>query len=1460
MPAYQGTPRICADKPAVKAFAGEPTCATGLQSAGYAGKSKLFGSCFSPKFEQEHLGQAVLVGFGPQKDQVARGTYNKVLVPHIEEAFRRIKALNLPYQLRTVNGYQFRYAKTDKNKAALMGRSEYTSLRGRPNWSGSWNTLCAQLDLQENRFDEMVPERHLPKRDILSNHSYGSAFDLNVRENPFDSKLPFDLPIEIVRLLENMGFYWGGRYHDYMHFEWVDPRPPAGSAIHVNSGVKWPLGAEAGPQSYVKYFGLNETGKSGYFPIGTAQNIHGGIHLDPFAPSKLADGTLVQPAWKSGTCPVSSFLPGYVVAARCFPEEGSEDPRLLEATEGRPLGFVLVRHELREPPPKSGKDKDKDKDKDEKAKASEPNAVPTKVFYSLYMHLDPPASAASLKTTQGVSWLDTLLGMQHGCLVNLDPSARGLGIGDVRWLDQPASADAPEVVVRGEKEPVTLVGSEGQRLGFVKACPEEVREAVGAFRRGAVVTFDAPLLPVGTGHILGTISPTNGAGYLHWEVFCVKDGASALDTIAKKAADELGLQLREVSENIPDNFIDMPDETGEGVNELKAIFGNRGLAVEDMTDERYSGALRRYMLDPGRFGPGSKVGSHGGATYPVTIQIGHDSSVPPKANPDGSPFKLQVRYLRGEQELYEQTVSLGQADTMLSLDVPVEADSLALWSADLYLDSPSIPEDRVEAHEKEQFQERKQHLAQVLQGRYRNVILSHTNEWTPEGLKAQLDKRMQKGKLGNVLRLGDADLEALVKVFRPITWWGRVRSEGDPAGEVPLLGKNGKVETLFGTQAEHHQLPTDAHVQCMHPVTCAAITEMLLERSQVAFSDSWGPVPLRAAEDVSKPPLLALVWSGKKNALGGKVTAVLVQHGFGSSGKDEKNAVTFKLERMDKDGAVDLGVATYDEGIARAEAYFDWWGTWRLTAWEAGKQLTPAQELDTTVTIPKPDILPDSMEWHPVEGQPGHYNVNMVVKGSRPAQLKGYVVLDYAKVPADSTEPPTEFTPGNVAVPISFQTTDADTERVSGGLRYRGDFLVGRVKAKENPRVSEHFRFEDFIRVKGTGQRVFEGEESKFQLAIPLIDRLQQLSGLCQRQRLGIRVSSVAEDGASVVVRPTLPALFSALASLAQELPSSELSSVHIDEESHCLLVKYLLKTTDSVPTASVHLSLGLGLLCEEKLDASGVNLQVRPLSVFPNGGFFAFAPEQGAGRCTFQDIERPVANDCIVQETNCRIPQLQLFEFGPMDLSFAETSLRAEVELMGDEQLWRLAKPIFRLELSGREVTGGSLMKNRLLHEWPISTKLQDKHALNVSPGETFYVTAEVSAKGGLAAMPPSKQTSMKLEPRLESWAYEVAGKWLILRGVATATPRGHRVEVIACVEDSSGLWVDAAVSVMAPVDKQKNYVLGEKGLFVAKVALASLDRNRRYRFSWGLPLEAPLTSQRHSVIVDLKNVGTMR
>ena len=105
----------------------------------------------------------------------------------------------------------------------LKGRPEYEGVA----WNGNWSTYCAKVDLAENRFDEMVPQMGVPKRDLLSHHAYGCALDINATENAFGSHQAFDLPIELVRLLEGVGFYWGGRYHNYMHFEWVDERLPA---------------------------------------------------------------------------------------------------------------------------------------------------------------------------------------------------------------------------------------------------------------------------------------------------------------------------------------------------------------------------------------------------------------------------------------------------------------------------------------------------------------------------------------------------------------------------------------------------------------------------------------------------------------------------------------------------------------------------------------------------------------------------------------------------------------------------------------------------------------------------------------------------------------------------------------------------------------------------------------------------------------------------------------------------------------------------------------------------------------------------------------------------------------------------------------------------------------------------------------------------------------------------------
>jgi hypothetical protein len=59
----------------------------------------------------------------------------------------------------------------------------------------------------------------------LSNHAFGTAFDINADENPLGAQpaLPADkgCVFELVPIAHQFGFYWGGHFsrRDGMHFE-----------------------------------------------------------------------------------------------------------------------------------------------------------------------------------------------------------------------------------------------------------------------------------------------------------------------------------------------------------------------------------------------------------------------------------------------------------------------------------------------------------------------------------------------------------------------------------------------------------------------------------------------------------------------------------------------------------------------------------------------------------------------------------------------------------------------------------------------------------------------------------------------------------------------------------------------------------------------------------------------------------------------------------------------------------------------------------------------------------------------------------------------------------------------------------------------------------------------------------------------------------------------------------------
>jgi len=67
------------------------------------------------------------------------------------------------------------------------------------------------------------PERRSADVDQLSNHSFGSAFDMNYDENTFPAQPAmcgeFGSTRELVEPAAALGFYWGGYFEDGNHFE-----------------------------------------------------------------------------------------------------------------------------------------------------------------------------------------------------------------------------------------------------------------------------------------------------------------------------------------------------------------------------------------------------------------------------------------------------------------------------------------------------------------------------------------------------------------------------------------------------------------------------------------------------------------------------------------------------------------------------------------------------------------------------------------------------------------------------------------------------------------------------------------------------------------------------------------------------------------------------------------------------------------------------------------------------------------------------------------------------------------------------------------------------------------------------------------------------------------------------------------------------------------------------------------
>ncbi|MBD3343803.1 MAG: hypothetical protein GF401_01920, partial [Chitinivibrionales bacterium] len=223
---YQPPTNTCGTKDDVISLFGQPNIERKLTS--FSAKKKLLGDPTSSEFKSQ-IKKITLPGFGPKKNQTKTLRMHSKLHKLLTSAFTNIKELVSDYELYLgcTYGTYFRYSKNSTTRNAIKNNSDYDSIRPNGDWP-DWAHDCAEYDRKKNRLDGTIPYngRQLVRRELLSNHSFGTAIDINAVTNPYPSRsrratTSFDMRKMIIGIMEEHGFYWGGYYHDYMHFEYM---------------------------------------------------------------------------------------------------------------------------------------------------------------------------------------------------------------------------------------------------------------------------------------------------------------------------------------------------------------------------------------------------------------------------------------------------------------------------------------------------------------------------------------------------------------------------------------------------------------------------------------------------------------------------------------------------------------------------------------------------------------------------------------------------------------------------------------------------------------------------------------------------------------------------------------------------------------------------------------------------------------------------------------------------------------------------------------------------------------------------------------------------------------------------------------------------------------------------------------------------------------------------------------
>ncbi len=990
---------------------------------------------------------------------------------------------------------------------------------------GGWNRAEGSLYLVRAS-SLFKPNLALPDDALLMDYTYdnspadGVCYEIGGSYSWCEEKTPYDSSVVISNLVNNLVFPFQ-KTRDFMLPPLAQFQRAEGASVAAESPARG-----ASPL--------------GFYPVGSNQLVHSGVHL-----------ASPQEAPRTGPTDVHCMGPGYIVAARLRKAPAHRYTATEAGFLGAYSGFVLVRHELelRSQPAAPT------------TEPAEPPPVPKRLpFYSLYMHLMPTtwpydAAGSSSDDYDGVGWLRQLYFRRFKAIVNLDPDQGP--VGRVYWAASEVSTNAGACDVYAEQTPATPGASQvthhwllkdavAGHLAYVREPPAQLKKAYEGLVSGKVVTFSRPILPLNYGDTLGFAAPIEIArgrsgtdtlpACIHWEVLCppgTQSSPSAFEELASRAASK-GVTLSSIDDIVSDNFVGadeiastlkplLPSEDKKAldpiVKEVKLLVDSGAPAS---ASRLWGTAVTRFYASEATFAsPPKEEPPLDGASYVIKLVVatpvieGRGTPLPPPTEGYGitAIFKDETGTVIGEpQELTisdekrTTTVSEGsgaaavrRAEFELELVVPANAHTVKLEpSGNLILDRG---EDAGVDYSL---------CRDALQHRWRGLRLQHQSEWSSGALK-KLIKKLAELKLSNI----DGSTSHLLEA----AWFGPPSDNGADAaepsesnaaqattslGEVPTGDTDGQnAASLFGSL-----LPSDAVIQNLHPVTLLWLLKLLQQdgpagesRETVGLRSQWD---LEESSDALKPKFWGWFYRGPRVCrVGHDLYAVAIADSYKSG------SLTLKARRDGATGDADdilLKQGPADEGIFVVATNAPMWGRWRLIAPEAGSGATSEKQgsieadpalitIAAPVAHPRFELVKDP--------KTRKYRLTLHFTENCPVRLAGYFVVEWAKVKGEDDE--------------------KWPESVGWLLDRNGGFVVGLVKGV-GAKVTASFTLSDYTAVVEHNTDEPAGAPPTPHVALTLCKAVETVAQQWAAQTKGmLKLTSLSADGFRAVLAPVRP-------------------------------------------------------------------------------------------------------------------------------------------------------------------------------------------------------------------------------------------------------------------------------------------------------------------------------------------------